>query len=290
MNILDADDITVNNITFDIKKNVKNVSMDIFNGNKTYSFYEEEINESTANIFFLFETPIHEAFGHWVFESSIFLPYVKEFTQLNNFYVLINKNNERKYKKLFLQLFDILDKNVHYINNTKTYTTDICYESIPENNICIVCRNYPLNQSCQNLTDTMIEKYKLLLDNFYHESIVNVNNISKEIEHLFLPRSKSGNFAPNDRQINYDVIYNLLKDKEYMTYDTIETNNFIDQIKFVQNSKNIYTNWGSSMLVNGFFSRNSNIYILNKDISQMAYVLLKIIVDIIEENNTVIYI
>jgi hypothetical protein len=290
MNILYAHDITVNNITFDIKKNVKNVSMDIFNGNKTYSFYEEKINETTANIFFLFETPFHEAFGHWVFESSIFLPYVKEFTQLNNFYVLINKNNERKYKKSFLQLFDILDKNVHYINNSKTYTTDICYDSIPENNICIVCRNYPLNQSSQNLTDTMIEKYKLLLDNFYHESIVNVNNISKEIEHLFLPRSKSENFAPNDRQINYDVIHNLLKDKEYMTYDTTETNNFIDQIKFVQNSKNIYTNWGSSMLVNGFFSINSNIFVLDKNNSQCAYVLLKIIVDIIEANNTVIYV
>jgi len=287
MNILNIDEITVNNITFDIKKNVKNVSVDIFNGNKTYSFYEEAINESTANIFFLFETPFHEAFGHWVFESSIFLPYVKEFTQLNNFYVLINKNNERKYKKSFLQLFDILDTRVHYINNSKTYTTDICYENIPENNICIICRNCVLTQSYQ--TENLIETYKLLLDNFYRESTVNLNNSNtKEIEHLLLPRSKTENYALNDRQYNYDAFYNLLKDKEYISYDTIETNNFIDQIKLLQNSKNIYTNWGSSMTVNGFFSRNSNIYILNKVITQSEYIFLKIIINIIQENNRII--
>ena len=127
MDIYNIDEITVNNITFDIKKNVKNVSMDIFTGNKTYSFHEEDIIENTANVYFLFETPFHEAFAHWVFESSIFLPYVKEFTQLNNFYVLINKNNERKYKKSFLQLFDILDTHIHYINNSKTYTSDISW-------------------------------------------------------------------------------------------------------------------------------------------------------------------
>ena len=289
MNIHNIDEITVNNITFDIKKNVKNVSVDIFNGNKTYSFYDEAINESTANIFFLFETPFHEAFGHWVFESSIFLPYVKEFSQLNNFYVLINKNNERKYKKSFLQLFNILDTHLQYINNSKTYTTDICYENIPENNICIVCRNFILTQSYQS--EHFIDMYKLLLDNYYHESIVNLNNSNvKEIEHLLLPRSKSENYVPNDRQYNYDAIYNLLKDTEYMSYDTIETNNFMDQIKLLQNSKNIYTNWGSSLLVNGFFSRNSNIYALDKNDSQIQYILLKIILDIVQENNTVIYI
>ena len=74
MNIFDVDEITVNNITFDIKKNVKSLYMDMINGNKTYSFYEEAINVSSANIYFLFETPLHESFGHWVFESSIFLP------------------------------------------------------------------------------------------------------------------------------------------------------------------------------------------------------------------------
>ena len=293
MDLLEKEELIINNITFDIKKNVKDVFTDVNTGVKTYSYHEEkiEICDDETNIFFLFEVPFHEAFGHWVFESAIFLPFVKDFIYLSkNFYILVNKNNERKYKKIFFNLFDIKDKNIYYMDNIDTYISDISYKNIPKNNICIICRNFHLNQN--NITEQCIEKYTYLLDNFYDIIMKYKDNISKEIEHLFLPRSKVENYEPNDyRQYEYHKIYTILKGKEYIVYDTMNTNDFNEQIKLLQKSKNIYTNFGSSFLVNGFFSSNSNIYLINKIETHIRdYIMKRLIISIIEKrNNTIIY-
>jgi hypothetical protein len=202
----------------------------------------------------------------------------------------VNKNNERKYKKLFFNLFDIKDKNIYYMDNIDTYTSNISYKNIPKNNICIICRNYCMNQN--NITEQCIEKYTYLLDNFYDIIMKDNGNISKEIEHLFLPRSKIENYGPNDyRQYDYYKFCNILKDKEYVEYDTINTNDFKEQIKLLQKSKNIYTNFGSAFSVNGFFSSNSNIYIINKIENHIKeFIMNRIIISIIEKKNNIIYI
>ena len=235
MNFLEKEEIIIDNITFDIKKNVKDVFTDVNTGVKTYSYHEEkiEIYDDETNIFFLFEIPFHEAFGHWIFESATFLPFVKDFIHLSNFYILVNKNNERKYKKLFFNLFDIKDKNIYYMDNTDTYTDNISYKNIPKNNICIICRNYCMNQN--NITEQCIEKYTYLLDNFCDIIMKDNDIILKEIEHLFLPRSKIENYEPNNwRQYDYHKFFNMLKDKDYVEYDTINTYDFKKQIKLLQ--------------------------------------------------------
>ena len=119
MELLKNEDIIINNITFDIKTNVKDVFTDIHTGNKSYTFYEEPIDKDNLKIFLLFETPFHEAFCHWVFESAILLPFVKNFISYDNFFILVNKNNERKYKKSFFKLFNIL-----------LYSSDLCLHLI----------------------------------------------------------------------------------------------------------------------------------------------------------------
>ena len=146
MELIKNTEITINNVTFDIKTNVKDIFTDIHTGNKTYTFYEEPIDKDNLKIFFLFEAPFHEAFCHWVFESAIFLPFVKNFTSYDNFFILVNKNNERKYKKSFFKLFNINDKNIQYIDNLETHTDNVSYKNIQKNNISIVCRNFILNQ------------------------------------------------------------------------------------------------------------------------------------------------
>jgi hypothetical protein len=294
MDLLEKEELIINNISFDIKKNVKDVFTDVNTGVKTYSYHEEKIYicDDETNIFFLFEMPFHEAFAHWVFESAIFLPFVQVFINLQNVkkkYILVNKNNERKYKNLFFNLFDIKDENIYYTDNIDTYTSNISYKNIPKNNICIICRNFCMNQN--NITEQCIEKYTFLLEQFYDIIMKDDDNISKEIDHLFLPRSKTENYGPNDwRQYEYHKIYNMLTYKEYVEYDTINTNDFKEQIKLLQKSKNIYTNFGSSFLVNGFFSSNSNIYVINKIETHIRdYIMNRIIVSIIEKKNRIIY-
>ena len=289
MELLKNKEITITNVCFDIKANVKDVFTDIHTGNKSYTFYEEPIDENNLQILFLFETPFHEAFCHWVFESAIFLPFVKKFTSYDNFFILVNKNNERKYKKSFFKLLNINDKNIEYIDNLETHTDTVSYKNIPKNNISIICKNFILNQVPNSLNDNLIETYTFLINHFY-ETIVKDIHREKQIENLFLPRSKIENYLPNDRQINYDSLNTLLKNKECVSYDTQATDNFIEQVILLQKSTNVYTYWGSSFYVNGFFSKDSNIYIAMNNTSyncDNSFLLCKIIKKKIEENNTI---
>jgi hypothetical protein len=300
MDVLHQDTIRINDTIFDVKRNVKDVFMDVHNGNKTYSYHDLPMNEDeTTNVFFLFEVPLHEAFAHWVCESAVFLPYVKHFvndklSDSHPFYILVNKNSERKYKKLFLKMFDIDDQNVYYIDNANINTSHIAYENIPPNNICISCRNFLLTHNTEYLANVSIETFTGLLTQF-HEMIIK-SYIDKmptldntEIEHLFLPRSKTQNYVPNDRQYDYTNVYDLLKDKDYVEYDTIKTEDFIEQIHLLQKSKNIYLDGGSSYAVNGFFCKDSVIHVKGYNTWQIGtYKLYAAVVDMIENRNTVV--
>jgi hypothetical protein len=100
MNYLDNSEIRLENgITFDIVKNVKCVTTDVNTCKKSYELFNEPI-DSNPHIFFLFETPYHMAFGHWVLECGIFLPFFKYFTDAS---ILVNKQPHRDYKNLFFK-------------------------------------------------------------------------------------------------------------------------------------------------------------------------------------------
>ena len=289
MDLLELEEITINTIKFDIKKNVKDVFLNMNTAQKTLTFYEDPIDENNLAIFLLFENPFHEAFGHWVFESAIFLPFVDYFTKYKNFFIVVNKNNERKYKKSFFKMFNINEKNIYYIDNTYTHTNEISYKNIPKNNISIICSNFVINQGREYFNNILIENITFLINNFYNIILENIK-CEKQIEHLFMPRNKIENYIPNDRQINYDSINSILENKEYICYDTQETDNFIEQVILIQKSKNIYLNWGSSYIVNGFFSKDSNIYIAMNGITYNCYnhLIGNIILNIIEKNNNII--
>ena len=81
----------------------------------------------------------------------------------------------------------------------------------------------------------------------------------------------------------------MLLNKEYITYNTLETTDFYQQIQLVRSAKNIYLDWGSNMFVNGFFSKDSNIYCINKSESQLRFPFLRLIMSIIEQSNNMIY-
>jgi hypothetical protein len=286
MDYINEKNISIDNIHFDIKHNISSISTNVHNSIKKFTFHNEPIDETNLNIYFILETPHQAAFGHWVFESSIFLPY---FNSFKNAKLLVNKNPTKKYKSLFFKLFNITEDNIVYLDNA--YDESVEYKDIPKNNICIIPRHTAI---CHTLKDDIIDRINIfmnLLSTFKHVIINNDYTYDKEIEHLFLPRNTIENYTQNERSFDYSKIYKILEDKDYISYNTMDTEDMHKQIVLISKAKNIYLDYGSAFVVNGFFSKNSNIYVNNKNHYQYnTFIIGKRIIDFIEIDNKVIYI
>jgi len=294
MEYLNLKEVVYDNITFDIKQNVKTIftTNDICQNTNTnkklIEFYNTSINTNDVKVFFLFETEYHNAFSHWVFENAVFLPYFKYFPK--NVLVLVNKNEYRTYKKLFFNLFNIPEDNLYYIDNTIDQPLD--YKLIPQNNICIICRNLRMNTQIRNNMFSNI--FTNLTSNFYNEIHQNHNfDYTKKIKHLFFPRNKKENFKPNDRLVNYMNVSKFLKGNEYVTYNTEDTIDIKDQIQLLLSAENVYLEGGSSYFVNGLFCKDSKLYIYgnvtnSSERNLKTYNLLQLIKDAMVKNNNYI--
>ena len=103
----------------------------------------------------------------------------------------------------------------------------------------------------------------------FHDECIKYSNLNiadKSINLLYLPRSEKENFKPNDRKIPYqDEIkkFVLSKIKNSRIYDTDSVINFSEQINILNHSYNILSNYGSAFYVNGFFSNNSRLIIID---------------------------
>lgn len=296
MNLFSIDNFQIDNFQFNCIKNVKNEYIDIHTSTKKYDYYTDNVNNVdniNTNYFLLFETCFDSAFGHWVYESAIFLPLYKKIKEQfhdKKIKILVKKNPARKYKKLFFDALDITEEDIYYIDNKIINSDNVCYDIIPINNYCITSVNYCLTNKTYSNDD--MNKYKSLLLNFKTHVLSNINfDSNKKIQNLFLPRNKVENYVPNDRKINYVKIYKILETKQYIEYDTAETNKLCDQIQLVLSSENIYLDYGSSFYVNGFFCKNSTIYVINYDNNQfVTYPLFYLIYKImIEEKNNIIH-
>ena len=132
------------------------------------------------------------------------------------------------------------------------------------------------------------DDFKELIIKFRNKIMNNLNityPAEKTLEHLFFPRSKLENNVQNDRRINYDTVYKVLQGKQYVEYDTINTKNLKDQIELLISSKNVFLDWGSSMLVNGLFCKDSTILISSTLEHQRKYRWFSVFFEISMENN-----
>ena len=122
------------------------------------------------------------------------------------------------------------------------------YKNIPINNICLVSKHFQcLNSRLDvNLLTELIKNFKNIIEKNLN---IDINNEKKYNEYLFFPRNKKYNFKPNDRNFDYTKVYEMLKNKKYIEYDTMNTDNFKNQIELLLSSKNIFLDWGSSFFV-----------------------------------------
>jgi hypothetical protein len=279
--------------------NISSVSTD-FDGIKTFK-YHPTITDQPERFLMLFEIRYHQTFSHWVFESAVFL---REFKQLKlvypNLNILVNRNPHRSYKKLFFDLFGILESDIMYLNNIEDDSVD--YTSIPPNSACIIMENFTQNSIAPD-----VERTKNLYTQFYNDiqCIMNCTvhkQISyssqkkcdlqepfkfKKIKNLWLPRNTIENYKANDRNPDYTRIKQILRLKSHVVYDTILTKNFLEQIKILTDSEEIYLDLGGSLYVNGFFCVNSVINVIGGTPNE-SYPLLNLIIDLIKSRGNTI--
>jgi hypothetical protein len=124
----------------------------------------------------------NDPFGHWVFESGIFLPL---FFLLKKQYPLLQlfSFNPKKYKQIFYNSFGIDTNSVAYAlekNNTVIFTQ---WNSLGDHNT------------------QRRELFRQYSRNFYESLVPRGMSLEKPIDILYLPRGKNENFVPNDRTI-----------------------------------------------------------------------------------------
>jgi hypothetical protein len=219
-----------------------------------------------CEIYYIFDAPGGDAFGHWIFESFIFVDYFLEIKKLYP-HVKIVTSNKKRYVYNFFKMLNI--------NN------DIVY-SMNKSNICFFSPVISLNDT--NI-DTIFFEHHIIKFVDKISSYINTYTIYNTI---FLPRNTKDNFIQNDRIIHgSDNIEEHIIQIGGTSLNTYELNNIKLQLNIINSFTNIILDWGSSLLVNGIFLKNKNIIILDnyRSFYQLKFPAISTIYNLISKNN-----
>lgn len=264
---------------FALIRNVTKYEHRNFNSWKVFSLqpgYQngiDSLSNEDSQIYIILDTQFHEAFGHWFFESAIWIPKIRG---ILNAYpnAKIHLKEIKGYKSQILEFFDI--------------PSDRLSTQIREgNNVCIFV------DPCTAINDlTEHNKFTVMLKDFAKEFYA--KPVKKTISYLLMPRQKKDNYASNDRKVGSDDLEDYLnKIPNSHIFNTDFSPAFSDQIDVVQNSKHILVTDGSPFLVNAFIAQHSVIIVLGDSLvpNQRKYIeKISIICEFIEHNNAVSYV
>lgn len=238
-----------------------------------YESTTEGLKSDSTQIYIAIDTVHHDAFGHWFFESAIWLPKVKAILDAHPNSKIYSMGS-RGYKTQILEYFGIPPDRV-------------ITEFSEKNNVCIFVN--PCT-SINNLTEH--DKFKEMLVEFsehFHQT-----KVSKEIDYLLMPRQKTGNYTANNRDVNTDDLESYLNNiPRSKIFNTNVSPTFSDQIEAVQASKHLLVTDGSASSVNGFLAKNSVIFVLGDALipnQRQIQAKVRIICEFIEHNNAVMFI
>ena len=228
----------------------------------------DEINMNIEQYYFCIEHLHDEAFGHWVYESSIFLVIFYKLKVLYPNIKILNYLAKRNFKKCIYNSFTIKDDEIIY--------------NIENKNNCIIFQRYTTHHD-----GNLKEVYQNYLEKFYNYLINKSNINNKDINILYLPRGNIENYKGNDRVItNQNNIIELVKTYENtLIYNTDNTKNIIDQINLINRTKTIIVDYGASFFVNGFFIKDAHIIVLGTNIVHEYFPACVIIYELIKSKN-----
>ena len=240
----------------------------LLNINISDEIKEEEIKE----IYYIFDCPGEDAFGHWFFESFIFFDYFLEINKIHpNLKILTT--NKKKYANNFFKLFKIDNEIVNNINTS--------------HNICFFSPVLSLND--HNIDQLL---FKNLINNIVNKIYTVINNNTLYENIIFLTRNAKDNYTPNDRIVHgsEDIEENIIR-LGGSVLNTYNINNVKLQFDTTNSFATIILDYGSSYLVNCIFQKNKKIIVLNNfgHFSQTTiFPSVNIMQDFISNNNNVI--
>ena len=256
--------------------NYEHVDFNCWNISALTPNFEKDINnlaDCSSSIYIILDTQFHEAFGHWFFESAIWIPKIKNILE-NYPNAKIHLKEIKGYKKQILEFFNIpLDR----------VTTKIDDQS----NACV------FTNPCTAINElTEHKKFKAMLEEFSREFDRKVTK--KTISYLLMPRQKKDNYLANDRHVGSDDLESYLeKISSSKIFNTDLSPTFADQIQTVQSSKYILVTDGSPFLVNAFIARHSSIIVLGDSLvpeQRKSIEKISILCEHIEHHNAVSYV
>jgi len=222
----------------------------------------------------MIDTLYDDAFGHWVYESAIYLPMFRRLKSTRYLDLKLHSKRRRRYKTLFYNFFGISEADIVYGENTA---------GIPTTAII------PLPISAWNDKEPVSEIYKHYVDEFFQAFCGVIDTIPKSISVLLSPRAKQENYTGNDRQIDVTEIERRLRNSATAAVIILHTDQVRDltddQIRHIAAAKTLILMDGSAYYVNGLFARKSQILVVggccvvqhNQEFPKMAYVHQKIL-------------
>jgi capsular polysaccharide biosynthesis protein len=225
--------------------------------------------------YFAIDLVHHDAFGHWVYESAVYLPLFRRLQELYPGIQLLLKGKKR-YKTMFLQFFNIDEADVSYSIDGNFF------------NLCL----FP--SLITSLNDNMFftEDYKRISMIFMHifrdydtpASIVSYDRV-------IMPRQTLENYKNNDRK--YPIMYDIIEKYKAnsLVINTDELTDLTEQIRMVRSAPVVMLTDGSPFLVNILFCRNQSIYVVDNitENQNARFFKFRFIVDTICNMNSIDY-
>jgi hypothetical protein len=267
-NTIDIESIKIRDIfKFYIVDRVKNFKMN----DHSFEWYITTDNEESEDIYLILDTTFDNAFGHWVYDSAIYLQVYKELKELYpNLKLLLKK--KRDYKLLFCKYFGVNEKDIIYSEN-----------EVPKNKFCL----FPSPITSLFIKEKIDDREKML------QQYIKCFDKDTEIKnkYLLMPRQSKENYTNNNQKYNFDKIKNDING----SYDILNTDQITDlqkQVDLLQSSETIILTDGSPLLVNGLFVKGKKIIVVGDIVtikqSEWHY-CLKHIIDCIKQRNDLIY-
>ena len=232
----------------------------------------EDSFQEDKEIYYVFDCPGIDALIHWVIESFIFYPLL---LKLKKTYqnIKILTTNTKKYVKNIFKFFNI---NIEITNTIKP------------NNITFFSPVVAMND---------LDCKKDLVLNYLHLYIADINLLLSNTflpsnKVILLPRNNKDNYINNDRIVpGIENLEQNIIDNGGVVLNTYQVNNIHLQWCIIQSCETIILDYGSSFFFNCIFLTNKQIIVLNNykmmD-GQQNFLSIKILIDIISKNNTLI--
>jgi len=207
------------------------------------------------------DSPHHEAFGHWVFESAIFLPEIRKQGKR------VALSAKKDYKQLFCKHFGFTEEDVEYTSAPRGATLTLMDAPVPA--------EYP-------------ERLREFFAQFS-------STVVPDVDFVLLPRQKKENYVNNDRPCRLTPYIDVFRKsgRSYRIVNTDEITNLQTQIDLVNSGRTVIVTDGSPANVNGMFCSGKDIYVVRDGSLEThvpQYPMLQIIHAEIKKKNTMQFI